>query len=62
MPKLPPHLTTCKACGGTKTNSKGGACYPCSVMKSLLNETPIQAKTGSASGTKYSKADARSSS
>ena len=24
-------VIVCIACGGTKVNSKGGACYPCSV-------------------------------
>jgi hypothetical protein len=28
-------LTTCKACGGTGLNSKGGKCWPCAVAKEI---------------------------
>lgn len=33
MPKIPTAIDvlTCIACGGTRLNSRGGPCYPCSM-------------------------------
>lgn len=35
--RVPQEVLKCAACGGTRVNSRGGPCYPCSVN---VKDTP----------------------